>query len=123
MFTSAFPILSTPDLERTLRFYRDLLGGVITYRFPPEGPAAYVSVSIGRSEIGLAQDPEAGKGGSEGRFALWVYAEDCDTAVERLRAADVVVVDEPRDQPWGERVARVTDPDGNAVIIGAPPPP
>jgi uncharacterized glyoxalase superfamily protein PhnB len=25
---------------------------------------------------------------------------------------------EPADQPWGERVARVLDPDGNEVIIG-----
>jgi lactoylglutathione lyase len=36
-----------------------------------------------------------------------------------LRDAGVVILEEPTDQPWGERVARVQDPDGNEVIIGA----
>jgi uncharacterized glyoxalase superfamily protein PhnB len=30
----------------------------------------------------------------------------------------VTIVEEPADQPWGERVARVVDPDGNLVLIG-----
>jgi catechol 2,3-dioxygenase-like lactoylglutathione lyase family enzyme len=37
MFQEMFPILSTPDLPRALRFYRDLLGCTVTYQFPPEG--------------------------------------------------------------------------------------
>jgi len=53
---------------------------------------------------------------------LWVYADDCDAAVDRLRAAGVTVLAEPADEPWGERVARVLDPDGNQVLIGSPPP-
>jgi lactoylglutathione lyase len=28
------------------------------------------------------------------------------------------VTEEPAEQPWGERVARVLDPDGNEVIVG-----
>ena len=39
-------------------------------------------------------------------------------SIERLREAGVEIVEEPADQPWGERVARVHDPDGNLVIIG-----
>ena len=53
------------------------------------------------------------------RFALWVYVDDCDALVETSRAAGVTILAEPVDQPWGERVARVADPDGNVVIIGA----
>jgi len=113
-----FPILSTPDMERALRFYRDLLGGEVEYRFPPEGEPGYVALNIGEGHlgIGLAPDAEAGAGGQ--RFSLWVYAESCDDAVERLRSAGTTVTEEPTDQPWGERVARVLDPDGNEVIIG-----
>jgi lactoylglutathione lyase len=37
-----------------------------------------------------------------------------------LRAAGVPVVGEPEDQPWGEGVARVRDPDGRLVYLGAP---
>ena len=35
-----------------------------------------------------------------------------------MRAGDVTVTEEPADQAWGERTARVLDPDGNEVIIG-----
>jgi uncharacterized glyoxalase superfamily protein PhnB len=121
MFTSLFPILSTSDLERSLGFYRDLLGGVVSYQFPgPDGQPAYVGIDVGSSHLGIGRDPDA-PAGPEGRqtFSLWVYADDCDAAVERLRAAGVEVMEEPTDQPWGERVARVRDPDGNEVIVGA----
>ena len=117
MFTDAFPILSTPDLDRALAFYRDLLDGRVTYQFPPEGDSAYVALEIGRAELGIAHDPRS-PDGVGGRIALWLYAEDCDLAVERLRAAGVTITAEPEDQPWGERIARVRDPDGNDVIIG-----
>ncbi|SEG89700.1 Glyoxalase-like domain-containing protein [Thermomonospora echinospora] len=45
------------------------------------------------------------------------YARDCDAAVERLRSQGVRVLEEPADQPWGERMARVLDPDGNRLVI------
>jgi uncharacterized glyoxalase superfamily protein PhnB len=38
--------------------------------------------------------------------------------IERIRAAGGTVTEEPADQPWGERVGRCLDPDGNEVIIG-----
>ena len=34
MITQLFPILATHDLDRSLAFYRDLLGGTVTYEFP-----------------------------------------------------------------------------------------
>jgi lactoylglutathione lyase len=36
-----------------------------------------------------------------------------------MRGAGVAILEEPVDQPWGERVARVTDPDGDHVIVGS----
>jgi lactoylglutathione lyase len=119
MFTSAFPILSTPDVERSLRFYRDLLEAKVTYQFPAEGPPGYVGLELGTSHLGIGLNPEATTGRDGQRFSMWVYADDCDAAVARLRAAGVQVVEEPTDQPWGERIARVLDPDGNEVVIGA----
>lgn len=114
--TRAFPILTTSDLPRALAFYRDLLGGEVTYQFPAEGAPAYVSVRIGDSELGLGQQEEPGELVNN-RIVLWVYADDCDAAVATLRDAGVPVVREPADQPWGERVAMVEDPDGNPVLV------
>ena len=117
MFDSAFPIISTPDLSRALGFYRDLLGGSILYQFPPEGEPEYVGIDIGTSHLGLSVDPEAASGPGQ-RWSLWVYADDCDAAVERLRQAGAEIVEEPVDQPWGERVARVHDFDRNVIVVG-----
>ncbi len=121
MFRSSFPIISTPDMNRALRFYRDVLGGKVTYQFPDEGEPGYVAIDIGESHLGLGFDPSASDTPDQSsRFALWVYAEDCDAAVDQLRAGGALIVEEPTDQPWGERVARVRDPDGNLIIVGAP---
>jgi uncharacterized glyoxalase superfamily protein PhnB len=116
--TSLFPILVTRDLGAALGFYRDLLGGTVTYEFPgPDGEPGYVGLEVGSSHLGIGRDPDANDAPSA-RFSIWAYVDDCDATVERLRAAGVTVVEEPVDQPWGERVARVLDPDGNAVFIG-----
>ena len=127
-----FPILTTPDLERSLHFYRDLLGATETYRFPDTGPPVYVSLQIGESPIGIGQaQPAPSLLGLDQRgdaqvqpdrdrpFSLWGYAADCDEAVRRLADAGVRILAMPEDQPWGERVARVSDPDGTEVHIGS----
>jgi len=119
MFRQLFPILATADMERSLAFYRDLLDGEIEYRFPDDGPAYYVGLTLGDSRLGIGWDPEIDRTGPVDRTTLWVYADDCDLAVQRLSAAGVPVIAPAEDQPWGERVARVQDPDGNVVVIGA----
>jgi lactoylglutathione lyase len=118
VFHDAFPIISTPDLQRSIGFYRDLLDGEIEYQFPPEGDPGYVGMRIGGAHLGIAYDPAVTAAAGSQRFALWVYAENCDVAVERLRAGGATVTQQPADQPWGERIARVADPDGNDVIVG-----
>jgi lactoylglutathione lyase len=115
--TSLFPIVSTVDLQRALAFYRDLLGGSVSYEFKgPGGDVVYAGVDIGSSHVGLGLSPAPAVAGA---ISLWVYVTDCDAMVERLRAAGRTITEEPADQPWGERTARVLDPDGNEVIVGA----
>lgn len=118
MFNELFPIVSTPDLARALGFYRDLLGGMVTYQFPPDGDPDYVAVEIGASPLGIGLQAQPGLLVND-RITLWVYASDCDAALARLRDAGVEVIQEPADQPWGERMAIVVDPDGNRVIVAS----
>lgn len=113
-FSESFPILSTPDLARALAFYRDAMGSRETYRFPTEGEPAFVVVELPSGQLGLAADPDAGRGGP---FALCVYADDCDAAVAHLRGHGARVLTGPADQPWGERMARLADPDGNEIVL------
>ncbi len=121
MITSAFPIIATPDLERAVGFYRDLLGGRVGYEFPgPDGKPAYVGVDLGSSHLGIALAQAGQASALQRTISLWVYTDDCDALVERLRTAGITITEEPTDQPWGERVARVLDTDQNEVVIGQP---
>jgi len=112
MSDRAFPIISVDDLPATRSFY-GRLGFSQIYQFPPEGEPGFVTMARGSSGIG------AGGATDEDRFGYWVYVEDVDAALERLRASGAPVVAAPEDQPWGERVARTRDPDGNLVHLGA----
>src|SRR5919106_5501550 len=109
MFQSLFPILSTPNMDRALGFYRDLLGGEVVYQFPTEGEPAYVGIDLGSSHLGIGSDPAIAEPQPSQHFALWIYVDDCDAAVEHLQASGVTVLEPPTDQPWGERVARIHD--------------
>jgi len=118
MFTELFPITSTTDMARALAFYRDSLGGTVSHEYVgPDGSPVYVGIDIGSSHMGIGFSPVAGATQPRS-ISIWMYADDCDAAIERLRADGVRITEEPADQPWGERVARVLDPDGNEIIIG-----
>ncbi len=116
-FRDAFPILLVSDLQRSLGFYRDLLGFEVAYCFPSESEPQFVSLAIEGGKLGLGTAQEQVQSAST---AIWLYTDDVDDAVARLRDAGVLVVAEPADQPWGERVASVADPDAFIIHIGAP---
>lgn len=106
-------------MPRALRFYRDLLGATVGYEFPgPDGEPAYVGLDLGASHLGIGLETGGVADSHARNISLWVYTDNCDATVERLRAAGAPITEEPTDQPWGERVARVLDPDGNELIIG-----
>lgn len=119
-----FPMLSTENLDRSAGFYRDLLGGVETYRFPQGESPAFLVVRLGESDLGLGAITDAAplhgqplRPAQGHRMELCVYVDDVDVIVERLRAAGVPILVEPADQPWGERAAYVSDPDGNLLML------
>ena len=109
-------MITVSNLAANVSFYRDLLGFRQTYQFPPEGEPVFVTLTLGESQLGLGQGEVTGPVAG---YALCVYADDCDRAVERLRAAGTPITEEPNDMPWGERMARVTDPAGNDIVLVA----
>lgn len=113
-----FPILTTAELEPLLGFYRDVLGAEVHYQFPAAGAPVYVGLRFGRSSFGIGHDPGLKVVSGVVPISLWLYVDDCDAAVEAVRSAGGRIVEEPADQPWGERVARAEDPDGNQLVLG-----
>jgi lactoylglutathione lyase len=120
----SFPMFSVQDLQRSLRFYRDLLGFSPGYSFPEGDKAVFVALTAGTSEIGLGQlgsspplHGERQRPASGHRIELCVYVDDVDKTIARARKAGVRVVVEPAQQSWGERIAYIEDPDGNLVML------
>jgi catechol 2,3-dioxygenase-like lactoylglutathione lyase family enzyme len=63
MFTTIFPIITTPDLAGALAFYRDLLGATVSYEFPgPDGEPGYVGLELGTAHLGIGRDPVGQQG-------------------------------------------------------------
>jgi lactoylglutathione lyase len=118
MFREMFPIITVRNLDRALEFYRDALGGEVSYSFPPEGEGDPVNVTLrlADTQLGLGVDPNF-TGPAVQSMELCTYTDDCDAAVAHLRAAGAKVLEEPADQPWGERMAWVADPDGYRLMI------
>lgn len=123
-YRTTFPIIYTADLPRALAFYREALGFAETYRFPADGEPAFVALNLDDSTgIALAgpgdslhgRPVEPGAGG----FELCLYVDEVDEAVVDLERRGHPVLVAPADQPWGERMAYVADPDGNPVMICA----
>ncbi|HEU5485564.1 MAG TPA: VOC family protein [Microlunatus sp.] len=117
MFSGLQPILSSTDLDRLVAFYTGGLDAEIRYSFPDDGPAAFVSLEIGGGTLGIARDADAADPAVVQRHALWLYADDCDEATNRLVGLGATLVTPPADMPWGERVADLTDPDGNRLHV------
>jgi lactoylglutathione lyase len=53
------------------------------------------------------------------QLAFQVTRAEVDACAEAFRKAEIRIVGEPTDQPWGHRTLFVRDPDGNVVELYA----
>lgn len=124
-------MLPQTDPEASLAFYRDHLGyevrGDVGYngmRWITVGPAGQPDTSIVLyppiATPGITEDEQRviAEMMAKGTFAsINLATSDVDAAFERLQGADVEVVQEPTDQPYGIRDCAVRDPAGNLIRI------
>lgn len=59
-------------------------------------------------------------GNMNSRFELYFESSDMDNTLEKLKDMSVGFVHDLIEQPWGQRVFRIYDPDKNIVEIGEP---
>jgi lactoylglutathione lyase len=114
-----YVILFVGDLERSVAFYRDVVG--VPFKLAGDG---YVELATRGARLGLydrnrlgeltGHDAEApGRPGGEVVFLV----EDVDAEAERLRAAGAAILSGPVDRPWGHRTLHLEDPDGFVVEL------
>jgi lactoylglutathione lyase len=119
---SAGPSLTVNDIERSLAWYRDVLGFTVEERWEHEGRLAGVELVAGRVFFWLSQDDwKKGRDRAKGEgFRLHCEtAQDVDRLAERIRARGGRLLEEPRDRPWGTRDFGIADPDGFKITIAA----
>ncbi|MGW2849915.1 VOC family protein [Streptomyces sp. NPDC001108] len=116
------PVILTADQDVLLGFYAELFGAEETFRVPEEGPAFYIGLRIGDTDLGLVAKEDAGTG-TVPRILLSIGVDDVDETFGRVEALGGSVSGGPNDMPWGQRVAHIKDPDGNPVNLTQPIPP
>src|SRR2546428_9803340 len=111
------------DIERSLRFYRDLLGFRETFRTPKDGTPEHVELKSGEFVLGLAtievarraHGIPAGTGAPQAEVVVWT--DDVDWAHAELVTKGARPLSAPHDFAGTLRAGWVTDPDGNPVQV------
>ena len=105
--------LYVSDMERSLRFYRDLLG------IPLEGDDDWTEATLGGTRFALHATHQGIGALSAGTIHVSLEVADAYAAAERLCAEGVETRETMRDE-WGTAL-EVVDPDGYRVYLFQPP--
>jgi catechol 2,3-dioxygenase-like lactoylglutathione lyase family enzyme len=106
-------LLRPGDLDRSRRFYRDLLGLAVYREFgPPDDPGVVFFLGQGLLEVSGPADGPAGRS-----VMIWIQVRDVRAEHARLAAAGVPVVREPAVEPWGLTEMWIQDPDGVRIVL------
>jgi len=114
------PSLTVNDIERSVRFYTEVLNFYLSERWTENGALIGVNLKAGVCELGLSQDDWAkGRDRQKGvGMRIWCKtAQDIDAMAARIQAAGGQLSEEPVDQAWGVRSLSIEDPDGYHLTI------
>ncbi len=107
--------ISVRDVERSVAFYRDVLGLPHLFTVPGQPMAFFASGQV-RLYLGVPEDPSF-----RSQCVLYFNVDDIDAEVARLRGLDIEVRDEPhvvhRDGTNELWMAGFNDPDGHHLIL------
>ena len=118
--SSAAPSLTVNHVEKSIAWYRDVLGLVVKDRWEHEGKLMGVEMRAGGVTFMLGQDDwKKGRDRVKGEgFRLYCQtAQDADRLAEQIKARGGTLAQEPKDEAWGARVFSVEDPDGYKISI------
>jgi uncharacterized glyoxalase superfamily protein PhnB len=120
--SEASPGLTVNDLEKSLGWYRDVLGFVVEERWEQNGKLMGVSLQAGGVTFMIGQDDwKKGRDRKKGEgFRIYCATrQNVDALANGIEARGGKLDQKPTDQPWGMRDFALTDPDGFKITIGA----
>ena len=119
---SAGPSFTVNDIDKSLAFYRDVLGFTLKERWEQDGVLHGVEMVAGSVTFWLGQDDwKKGRDRAKGLgFRMYCgTSQDVDVLAERIKAAGGTLTEEPTRRPWGGRDFALLDPDGFAITIAS----
>ena len=119
---SASPSFTVNDLEKSVAFYRDVVGFAVEETWKDDGKVVGVSLKAGGVSFMIGQDDwkkgrDRRKG--EGFRMFCMTKKNVDALATASGRAEASSTTDP-DQPWGMRDISLTDPDGFKLTIAAP---
>jgi catechol 2,3-dioxygenase-like lactoylglutathione lyase family enzyme len=118
------PILTVSDIERSIRFYTNMLGFIAEERYTDEnGKLQGIMLKAGVCRIGLTQDDwKKGRDRERGvAVRIWcTTVQDIDAFARRVKASGHPLAAEPADETWGGRSVAIDDPDGFHITLYHP---
>ncbi len=106
-------LLRPADPDRSLHFYRDVLGLAIYREFgTPADPGVVFFLGAGMLEVSGRSDGEPGRS-----VLIWLQVRDVHAEYERLAAAGVRALRPPVTEPWGLIEMWIEDPDGVRIVL------
>jgi PhnB protein len=117
-FRTVTPYLVAEDGPALLEFAKQVFGAEETFRTVTPAGGLHAEARIGDSMLMVG----GGIPGNEFRstaktHAIHIYVEEADAVCKKALAAGATLIDEPRDQEYGERSGSVKDPAGNIWYI------
>jgi catechol 2,3-dioxygenase-like lactoylglutathione lyase family enzyme len=101
------------NLDRSRRFYRDILGLAIYREFgPPGDPGVVYFLGPGLLQVSGHQAGPAGHA-----MMIWIQVRDVHAEHARLAVAAVPIIREPATEPWGLTEMWIQDPDGVQIFL------
>lgn len=118
-------VIFVNDVQASRAFYEGLLGQKVMMDHGQnvgfEGGFAVWEVNHA-FEMVYQRAPESDTPLGRENLELYFESTELETIWQQLSDAGVKAVHAIREQPWGQRVFRVQDPDGHVVEIGEPMP-
>ena len=106
-------MLHPADYDRSVAFYRDVLG-LHPMREFGTGAGRGIVFFLGGGFLELTAGPSDAPAPST---ELWLQVRDVRQLEHELRGAGVAVVEAATEKPWGLIELRATDPDGLSLIF------
>ena len=114
--SAARHVIAVPDLERSLAFYRDVLG----FRIHEIGDPGWRFYAKDAACVMAGECPDAIAPRDLGDHSYFAYfvIEEAAAYYDEVRAAGAEIVKPLHDEPWGMREFGVRTVDGHRIMFG-----